>query len=465
MKSSPLRTEFFAENSSIDNGDHMITTFPRGDACNWHSSSSFTALSPKMRSCKSHAELSTTSAYGSLNQSKIEKLTLACRSSSKELQRSLSISSDSSVPEMMEDHPGLSTSESEISLEDFFRADSLDTEAALWNFWFSPEQQDLSLGSPFLEDSTAHSPSILPTLSPTRNYLPPIRSPLHLQDSNLSPYNRNFASTNLFSLHISPESSNVTPQSGANHQDSEAIRTPRQTPQHLSIPLPTSTYSPFPPCNTTTTSPPPNRPLPNPLQSYQHPASELRPKPQEHATHISSQDGWPPRVESRLSRRVQQQPTQHQAQVQQAQTRARAYTTPSRPPLLPPHIRHSSKQPRSPQTITSNSSHLYMRSAPNSPNNPQNAPNSATKTYLELMDLMSQEKSFFETDDADDEEKSGFMNLLEGKFHIRSHSGSEKEMSGGLGVGDGEKKRSLRVKAKSAGEAIKGVFGIRRSIG
>lgn len=80
------------------------------------------------------------------------------------------------------------------------------------------------------------------------------------------------------------------------------------------------------------------------------------------------------------------------------------------------------------------------------------------------MDLMLQEKSFFETDDDEDEEKSSLRSLLEGNFHLRSHFGGEKETLGGFGVGNGEK-RSLKVKAKSAGEAIRGVLRIRKSVG
>ncbi|KAF4630064.1 hypothetical protein G7Y89_g8067 [Cudoniella acicularis] len=106
-----------------------------------------------MHLTKSHAGSSSSPGCGSLDPSKLERLALACRSTSKELQRSLSISSDSSVPRMMDNHFGLSTSESDISIENFLASEALDTDA-IWDIWFSPKEEPSSLRSPFYVDST-----------------------------------------------------------------------------------------------------------------------------------------------------------------------------------------------------------------------------------------------------------------------------------------------------------------------
>lgn len=78
------------------------------------------------------------------------------------------------------------------------------------------------------------------------------------------------------------------------------------------------------------------------------------------------------------------------------------------------------------------------------------------------MDLM--EKSVFEDDDDEDEESArlGIIRSLENKLHIRSGSGSR---NGSKAKEEGEEKEGGGLRIKKTVDKLKGVFGMRKSIG
>jgi hypothetical protein len=134
-----------------------------------------------------------------MSRSDLDKLTAACRISSRELQARLSISSDSSDPGMMEDaYDACGLSDSDISFEDngLYNASTfgVPTEEEVWGYYWTPEK--------YHDESTTQ--------------LPPWD-----QACNLSSRNRNFASSNLQGLDISDSPSNL-------HR-SDAVRTPQRS--------------------------------------------------------------------------------------------------------------------------------------------------------------------------------------------------------------------------------------------
>ena len=154
-----------------------------------------------------------------------------CRSPFNQSQSRASTSSDSSVPGLVEDPPCWSGSDTTVEDQQL-----LDSE--VWDSYFwSQEKKDLR--------------SLIYQTEPTA------LSPFG-HESYLSPFNRNFTSSNLSGLNV-----NEVP---AELHRSDAIRTARQTPK----PLPHNTYSPFPPVSTIETY----NTAPWPLRSDSQPQSQ-----------------------------------------------------------------------------------------------------------------------------------------------------------------------------------------------
>lgn len=220
----------------------------------------------------------------------------------------------------------------------------------------------------------------------------------------LSSYNRNCASSNLCGLNRSDIQADL-------HR-SNAIRLTRRSHQAL----PPATYSVFPP----------------------------RPLAQLHAprfTHVPHKS-WPLRVELKVDRPL----------------RRRAHTTPGAPAnstvLAPSSLSTCTTldyQTGSSGTCTP----LYMCLPPQSP---EIAP--------PLMELM--EKSVFDygdggdDDDNEDEEKSGIGAFMS-KLHSRQWSSTGRAVSLGKASTKRPKRQSLKKCMSEANEAMKGVFGIKKS--
>jgi len=134
-----------------------------------------------------------------MSRSDLDKLTAACRVSSRELQARLSILSDSSDPGMMEDaYDQFGFSDSDISFEDngLYNASAygVPTEEELWRSYWAPEK--------YHDESTTQSPP-------------------WGEACNLSSCNQNFASSNHPGLDISESPSNL--------RRSDAVRTPQRS--------------------------------------------------------------------------------------------------------------------------------------------------------------------------------------------------------------------------------------------
>lgn len=233
-----------------------------------------------------------------------------------------------------------------------------------------------------------------PDSSPSYTVITSIK-PTRSQNSNLSPDNRNNATLD-FSQLTCPKSSNELHRS-------DAIRTSRQILQtHTARP---HNYSPFPPV-----APPP-------------PASH------------QARRTWPQRGDSR-------------------QNRARANTTPSRPPsnLSICSTVLSNLEPHSRSTSSGASSPLYMSSRPRTPH--FNHQPSA------LSEIEKAVGSCF--DDSDDEKESTSMRLKH-VFHIRSGSSNHE---GAIEAKEEEKPRDrslrkmvrMRKSLSDAAERLEGVF-------
>ncbi|KAN0110584.1 hypothetical protein V8E51_006971, partial [Hyaloscypha variabilis] len=257
MGGSPHRAEFLVKDNSIDCNGITVTVHDASDG--WLLSSPITTIFSKMHLSRPRKLSSSPDSDGCLSPSTLDRLTKACQATSKELQNRLSISSDSSDPGMMYDP--FASSGSDTSFEDSLtrspsEADlaALQVENETWNLYWTPAEA-----------------STLPLRSDA--HLSPLR-----QTNNLSPCNRNFASSNL-SAFSSPEGS------------LNLRRVPRQ-PNRSSPPsvLSASTYLPLPNCTSNTPCPSTAATfLPSP--QLDHPRTE----PQ-HVQHKS----WPTRTTSTI---------------------------------------------------------------------------------------------------------------------------------------------------------------------
>jgi hypothetical protein len=402
MGSSPLRPEFLVNDTSID--CNCITVSVRDTWDGWLLSSPVTTIVSKMQLSPPHqASSSPEIDDGYLSSSTLDELTKACQATSKTLHNRLSISSYSSDPGMMFDP--FNSSSSDTSFEDSLpqnpsEADlaALQTENETWDLYWTPIKE-----------------SSLP------------------QDPILSPWDRNFASSNLSSLNIPENNRNLK-------RRLEVRRAPRRL-NHSSPPgLPLLyTYSAFPNCTLGTPS------TANTSRLHSDPQSNNHPTDPQHALHNS----WPtpaaPTVQSHY----------------RTPARTRAQTIPSTlssfTPLHPSNLStcttldYQSSRTSSP---CPSSSPLYMRPLP-SPS-------------LELekrggglgMDIdLGNETSVWEEDD-DDEGMGGLVGSLRSRLHIRSSSAQE-EVGGELGVKVRQGKRMKR----SLSEVVKGVFRVRRKGG
>ncbi|KAG9230989.1 hypothetical protein BJ875DRAFT_444486 [Amylocarpus encephaloides] len=394
--------EFLKEVSSIDSQQDMITMSPHQDHAGKSSQSSLILISSKM--CHDSSTMKRIPFPKHIDSKKMDRVALACRSTSKELQHRLSISSDGSTNPSMTDDP-FASSTSEISNEDH---DDYDKAAAeLWDEWWAPVKDTLKLRSSFYQMKSG------------------TRSAHHLRTQNdtLSPYNRNFGVSSLSDQGLSKDPLTEVHRTAAIQNSRARYQRRSQTnlhPSHENQDHPQ--YTAFPP-----------------LVPPKPPGYRCSP----HTSHKS----WPTRSSS-------------------GPARSRAYTAPSHPHTKPPNphantVRNPSNlsfctsattpEPNSRQTSASSGSPLYTHTATSSPTQP-------------LMQMMSLEKSVFEDDeDGDDEGKGGFVRMMESKLHIRSGSdgdtSKEKQVEG---VDKKGRNGSLMLKARTA---LKDVFRGRKSVG
>lgn len=400
-----LRAEFLVNDSSIDcNG----ITLPARDALEgWLLSSPVTRTFSTMHLSRPRQVSSSPADYdGYLSPNTLNRLTKACQATSRKLQHRLSISSDSSDPGMMYDpfsSSGSDTSFEEPLSRNHSKADlaSLREENETWDLYWTPIKE-----------------------SPLQLCVDAYMSPLG-REPNLSPCNRNFASSNLSSFN--------TPDSPRPLKRSNSRRAPRRmnqsSPSSLS-PHPRATYSPFPTC-TATVPEPTSCPDPS-LESDSHPTDP------QHTQHKS----WPTRTTSNLPHRAR------------SPLRTRAHTTPSTPsnftPTYPSNLSTCTtldyQSPRSSSPCTSSSSALYMRS-PLSP------------SLLLAMDI-GNETSVWEDDD-EDEGVGGLVGSLRSRLHIKSLSAQE-EKEGMFGVQPRQVKKRMK---RSLSEVVKGVFRLKKKGG
>jgi hypothetical protein len=341
----------------------------------------------------------------SADKIKIERLALACRSSSKELQHRLSIISDISSPGLDNPFASSASDYSSEGHEDESDGKAFEYAAAqLWDSWWSPVKQNLEMRRSFYQvtpNSTLDTPPV-----------------------PLSPHNRNFASENLSDLTLSNEPLSALHRPFAIRDAVPQSRSHKNLPHHQ----PQNFYTAFPP------QPPPVPPKPQDYRSSPH----------------GRYKSWPTRSSSR--------------QMSRAPLRSRANTTPGNI-YAPAHTsslsicttlsptpqgsRHTSS------STTASEDPLYMWSSLNTPNRPPRP----------LMDLMSNEIcpdiSCF---DDDDDEKLGLIESLGTKFHMRTSSGSAVKVKEIDSDDKEEGKTSLKIrnKARSASVALKGVFKIRK---
>jgi hypothetical protein len=197
MGGTRLHAEFPAEDSFIDRNG--ITVGLRDASNGWLLSSPLTTTFSKMQLSRPRQSSQSPCYHRSMSRSGLDKLTAACRISSRELQARLSISSDSSDSGMMEDaYESFGLSDSDISFEDndLYNGSiyGIPTEEELWRSYWTPEK--------YHDESKTQSPP-------------------WGEACNLSSCNRTFASFNLPGLDISEHPSNL--------RRSDAVRTPQRS--------------------------------------------------------------------------------------------------------------------------------------------------------------------------------------------------------------------------------------------
>ncbi|CAG8955213.1 hypothetical protein HYFRA_00007229 [Hymenoscyphus fraxineus] len=326
---------------------------------------------------------------------------LACRTTSKELQLRLSINSDSSAPEMTDGN------DSDTSLED----DPIHDEAAerLWNKWFSTSPESHS--GPFYQTQQA------------------TQSSYQVPAGSLCPSNRNYAPTNLSNLSLS---SKQEPEPCL----LDGIRSQRGRSQSNLV-LPSHNYTPY--------------------RTFSPEAPPVPPKPKNYLPNTPnlSHNSWPSRSSSRPHR---PRPPLSRLRANTAPGASAQYATTNQPSNLSYCTTLSPDLPCTPNShsFSANGS-LYTRSVPSSPFRPP----------PQLMYLM--EKSVFEDDEEDESARLKIIRSLENKMRIRSGSGSGNRIGGSDSQkgrdGEGEEKEGGSLRIKRTVNRLKGVFGMRKSIG
>jgi len=284
-----------------------------------------------------------------------ESLKLACQVSTRELQHCISTVSSTTELGIMEDP--FASSGSDTDYEEQRSCNTTSSRGAV----LDAEEEQIWC-SYFKSDALHH---LQEPKTPASRPPPPCRS----QDQNLSPFNRNFGSSNLIELQNS---------------DLDHLKRDNRTKNPLNL-LPPATYSPFPP------------PIPISQQSS-----------------ASQHKSWPPRntSHSRLP------------------LRSRAYTAPSQyKPNSPSNLStcttifvDSEFQSSPASTTTSSSSPLYMSYYSSS---------SHPRPSIDMMDLMAQSNTFVGTETEmstfeydDDEDLKSKSQRLATKLHLKSTSGN-----------------------------------------
>ncbi|EHL01384.1 hypothetical protein M7I_2718 [Glarea lozoyensis 74030] len=116
----------------------------------------------------SDSSKATTLPLDPTDKSKTERLALACRSTSKELQQRLSIASDTSDPGLDDPFASSTSDSSSEDHDDDSEGEALEQAAAhLWDSWWSPAKQNLEMRQSFYQ-VTPRSTMSRPPLQRTR---------------------------------------------------------------------------------------------------------------------------------------------------------------------------------------------------------------------------------------------------------------------------------------------------------